>query len=213
MTSSRPCATTPARATIATSRPAGPHVATNATPAAKRAQTGGPTGRRNKIDWVAARRWYARNPTASSADVGRKFGVSDTAVRKHMVAEGWVDYRVAVQRKAAEKASSKDASSLLAFQERALTLGGKILDYLERAVEAGEARVSLTDFRAVIQAMLQLHGQATDVVEVRNVQVLFEELTQLWVRHATVRAEQRESFLQALDELRDRARAWEAAGA
>lgn len=77
-----------------------------------------------KIDWLAARNDYIADVTVSYTDIGKKYGVTKSAVQKRGTAEGWPELRQrladkaydAFQHKMLEEKESRQAVQLQHWQ-------------------------------------------------------------------------------------------------
>lgn len=126
------------------------------------------TGRvgRTKIDWKAARSYFARNPEVSFGDIGRKFGVSDVAVGKHAKAEDWEGYRAEVQAVVDERRRDQDIRSL--EQRQADTI--RVAEKLRALALADDADIDAKTAAQLLPAYAKLEelfaGRATEITAV-----------------------------------------------
>lgn len=128
-----------------------------------------------KIDWNAARSYFARNVDVSFGDVARRCGVSDTAVRKHARAEGWLAYRAELH---AEVARRRHESDLRSLEERqadfvrvAELLRGRVLtiaDDPERLAEL-PLELAIRELPDYLKLERLIEGEATDRISVPEV--------------------------------------------
>jgi hypothetical protein len=132
-------------------------------------------GGRPKIDWGAARSYYARHPEVGYLDVGRKFSVSKTAVCKHANAEGWDDYRATIQAAVDERRRDTDIRSLEERQADTIRVAERLR---EIALDPDAEIDAITAVRRLpLYAKLEelFAGKATQITEVQ-VRVCLEQV-------------------------------------
>jgi transposase-like protein len=126
---------------------------------------------RDRIDWAAALAFYvALDPPRSFARVARKFGVSDTAVRKHAHRENWRAKADAIEAKAEAKALE---SGLRSREQRIAAVLKTIdvgLDQVGGDLDKGAQRLGTDRFAEWVKLAELLSGEATDRVSVAELQ-------------------------------------------
>jgi hypothetical protein len=153
--------------------------------------------RRPRIDWDAAFAFFCSDPTASFPKVAAKFGVSDTAVRKHAKRDKWDEQRDEMHARAAATLSG---TVLRSIQERQADTV-RVAERLRAAALAEDANV---DFELAVK-MLPVYskleqlfaGEATDRVDIRKVQPVIVAFVTRVARHVPESA--KGDFAQDLD--------------
>lgn len=190
---------------------------TNPTPPKRNPRAGG----RPKIDWPAAFAHFATDPTRSYGNVAAKFGVSDTAVRKHArpggdYPEGWEVRRAAMVAKATVRLEERAIRALVERQADTIRVA-EILRRRALQVEPTAQNPDALDELDLVEAIRHLPayakleqlfaGEATDrfsVVELQEfVRRLHGELDQA-VRSAKTPGELRRMLPEILDRAADR---------
>jgi hypothetical protein len=120
-------------------------------------------GRAN-IDWDAAFAYYAAlGPSRRFGWVADRFGVSDTAVRKHAARERWAERVAALDEEAARTAERKALRSLEERQLRTIKAVEKTRDFL-LSDDAPEPKWS--DLAPLVKLELLIGGEATERIDV-----------------------------------------------
>lgn len=124
-------------------------------------------GGRPKIDWAQARAFYLElGPTRSFVMVGERFGVSDTAVRKHAGTEGWHGDAVRFDEESSADLDRATARSREQRIEAYRLLVDSVLDSVK--ARAHEAKVS--DLPSLLKVLELLEGEPTERVSFDELQ-------------------------------------------
>ena len=129
---------------------------------------GGSDRGRAAIDWEEAFCFYASLPAEerSYRAVAERYRLSVRTVEKHGRAEGW---RERMKRIRAEASTRADDLLARAWGERVADIerlvNASFVVYAER-LQAGETRVTASDFVGLVKLLLQLRGEPTERVEI-----------------------------------------------
>jgi hypothetical protein len=126
-------------------------------------------GGRPRIDWGEAYAYFASDATITFVDVAEKFGVSDTAVRKHAKPEKWDERRATLQAKAVARRENGMLPTLAEINAETLRAVQKARGHL---LSDGADAPKWSDLAPLAKLEQLILGQATDRVEVARVSAL-----------------------------------------
>jgi hypothetical protein len=158
-----------------------------------------PGGGSPRIDWDAAFAYYAAEPTRTYAEVAETFNVSTTSVAKHSKAERWADKREAIQSQARERAGEKIVRSRAERIADTIELVDLVRQKLLADVKAGELDAKLGDAAPLVKLEALLEGEATDRIDLAEVQSLLRDLYAK--ARSTMTPEQFAKFVEDADRL------------
>jgi hypothetical protein len=154
---------------------------------------------RRRIDWIAAKASFVGDPTRSFGKVARRFGVSDTAVRKRAKADTWEADAQKFDREAEHRALKAQVKTRDEHITQATLLRDVTFENAHRKAIEGTLDVKLSDLATFGKYVELLTGEATDRVELGEVRefvsVLFVRVSQL------IEPAKRPAYLQLIHEL------------
>jgi hypothetical protein len=111
-----------------------------------------------KIDWAAARTFFLSSPTISFGDVARKFGVTDTAVRKHAGGANG-EWRQRRDKMVADAAAKQEIGIEKSYEERqrdTIAVAQKLRD---RVLDAPSSELDVNRAAAAIPRYVPLEAE------------------------------------------------------
>jgi hypothetical protein len=153
-----------------------------------------------KIDWHAALEHFLElGPERRFSTVALRFGVSDTAVRRHAHREGWRDQADEFDRAVAAEARARNLRSRTdRVVDTLLLIDGARTALLDR-LEDGSLEIELQHLGALLRHESLLDGEATDRVDFAEVQAALRAFTGIALRY--VPDEQHDPFLAEIEHL------------
>lgn len=123
-----------------------------------------------KKRWAMARKAYLAGGI-SQQGVADRYGLSLWAVRRRAQAEGWTEARAEAAQKALKAMGEDAAGEVAASARRALCMVDRVLDEIQRGLDAGELIATGRDARDVMDAL----QRAADMTGIRREQILEEQ--------------------------------------
>lgn len=155
---------------------------------------------RPKIDWEEAFSFYVSSgPRRSYGSVARRFGVSDSAVRKHAKKEAWNGRVKRIERESrqrAERAMVRDRGERLADVVR--VADASVVRYAAQLRE-GSSTVRGADIAQLYRLAALLEGEATERVDLVDLRQELRRFAEVSLRF--IAPEDREAYLTELEQL------------
>lgn len=154
---------------------------------------------RTRINWGAARARYVAldRHERTYARIAAEFGVSDVSVRKWARREGWAALAASEDAKSANTHLRHAVKTRDARVAATLRIVDGVLDSFVDDLDARAREAKLADLPALVRLAELLEGEATDRVELGEVQLVIQAVMAAAGRF--VPRELRDEFLRELD--------------
>lgn len=118
----------------------------------------------SKVNWLAIKRDYLTDETLTYKDLGKKYGVTGTAIGKVARREKWYELRRAIHKKAEEKMLQKIEDDISAAKLRHVKLGKLLQDKGKKALDNDGVKIKKAkDVATFIKEGVNIERQAREM--------------------------------------------------